>query len=110
MVDKSSEKDLGELHGILAKTLKEKIMSGDASPADLNVARQFLRDNNIECNGSNNLDIKTIFWLEEFLLKFKNTVIVVSHNRHFLDTVCTNIVDIDFQMMINNNINDFKFH
>ena len=60
MVDKSSEKDLGELHGILAKTLKEKIMSGDASPADLNVARQFLRDNNIECNGSNNLDIKSL--------------------------------------------------
>ena len=46
---------------------------------------------------TNNLDLKTIFWLEEFLLKFKNTVIVVSHNRHFLDTVCTNIVDIDFQ-------------
>tara|TARA_B100001250_G_scaffold126101_1_gene107293 strand:- start:2751 stop:4352 length:1602 start_codon:yes stop_codon:yes gene_type:complete len=46
---------------------------------------------------TNNLDINTIFWLEEFLLKFKNTVIVVSHNRHFLDTICTNIVDIDFQ-------------
>ena len=46
---------------------------------------------------TNNLDTKTIFWLEEFLLKFKNTVIVVSHNRHFLDTICTNIVDIDFQ-------------
>jgi len=46
---------------------------------------------------TNNLDIKTIFWLEEFLLNFKNTVIVVSHNRHFLDTICTNIVDIDFQ-------------
>jgi len=46
---------------------------------------------------TNNLDVKTIFWLEEFLLKFKNTVIVVSHNRHFLDTICTNIVDIDFQ-------------
>ena len=46
---------------------------------------------------TNNLDAKTIFWLEEFLLKFKNTVIVVSHNRHFLDTICTNIVDIDFQ-------------
>tara|TARA_B100000902_G_scaffold387272_1_gene431106 strand:- start:81 stop:1673 length:1593 start_codon:yes stop_codon:yes gene_type:complete len=46
---------------------------------------------------TNNLDAKTIFWLEEFLLRFKNTVIVVSHNRHFLDTICTNIVDIDFQ-------------
>ena len=48
---------------------------------------------------TNNLDVKTIFWLEDFLLKFKNTVIVVSHNRHFLDTICTNIVDIDFQQI-----------
>ncbi|MBL4625778.1 MAG: ATP-binding cassette domain-containing protein, partial [Flavobacteriales bacterium] len=37
-----------------------------------------------------------VSWLEDFLLNFKNTVIVVSHDRHFLDTVCTNIVDIDF--------------
>lgn len=46
---------------------------------------------------TNDLDIKTIAWLEDFLLDFKNTVIVVSHDRHFLDTVCTNIVDIDFK-------------
>ena len=45
---------------------------------------------------TNDLDIKTIDWLENFLLNFKNTVIVVSHDRHFLDTVCTQIVDIDF--------------
>jgi ATPase subunit of ABC transporter with duplicated ATPase domains len=45
---------------------------------------------------TNDLDIHTIAWLEDFLLDFKNTVIVVSHDRHFLDTVCTNIVDIDF--------------
>ena len=45
---------------------------------------------------TNDLDISTIAWLEDFLLDFKNTVIVVSHDRHFLDTVCTNIVDIDF--------------
>lgn len=45
---------------------------------------------------TNDLDVKTISWLEDFLLDFKNTVIVVSHDRHFLDTVCTNIVDIDF--------------
>ena len=45
---------------------------------------------------TNDLDIHTISWLEDFLLEFKNTVIVVSHDRHFLDTVCTNIVDIDF--------------
>ncbi|CAN5381074.1 ATP-binding cassette domain-containing protein [soil metagenome] len=45
---------------------------------------------------TNDLDLKTITWLEDFLLEFKNTVIVVSHDRHFLDTVCTHIVDIDF--------------
>ncbi|MDG1659014.1 MAG: ATP-binding cassette domain-containing protein, partial [Crocinitomicaceae bacterium] len=45
---------------------------------------------------TNDLDLKTIAWLEDFLLDFKNTVIVVSHDRHFLDTVCTNICDIDF--------------
>lgn len=48
---------------------------------------------------TNDLDVKTISWLEDFLLDFKNTVIVVSHDRHFLDTVCTNIVDIDFGKM-----------
>jgi len=45
---------------------------------------------------TNDLDLKTAGWLEDFLLEFKNTVIVVSHDRHFLDTVCTHIVDIDF--------------
>ena len=48
---------------------------------------------------TNDLDINTIAWLEDFLLEFKNTVIVVSHDRHFLDTVCTNIVDIDFSQV-----------
>lgn len=45
---------------------------------------------------TNDLDIETVTWLEDFLLEFKNTVIVVSHDRHFLDTVCTHTVDIDF--------------
>lgn len=45
---------------------------------------------------TNDLDIKTISWLEDFLLDFKNTVIVVSHDRHFLDTVCTHVCDIDY--------------
>ncbi len=45
---------------------------------------------------TNDLDIETISWLENFLEDFKNTVIVVSHDRHFLDTVSTHIVDIDF--------------
>lgn len=45
---------------------------------------------------TNDLDVNTISWLENFLADFKNTVIVVSHDRHFLDMVCTHIVDIDF--------------
>ncbi|MEY3084270.1 MAG: hypothetical protein RL037_450 [Bacteroidota bacterium] len=45
---------------------------------------------------TNDLDLKTISWLEDFLLDFKNTVIVVSHDRHFLDTVCTHVCDIDY--------------
>lgn len=48
---------------------------------------------------TNDLDLTTIGWLEDFLLDFKNTVIVVSHDRHFLDTVCTHICDIDFSKL-----------
>jgi ATPase subunit of ABC transporter with duplicated ATPase domains len=45
---------------------------------------------------TNHLDLKSIAWLEEFLSRFQNTVIVVSHDRHFLNQVCTHIADIDF--------------
>jgi ATPase subunit of ABC transporter with duplicated ATPase domains len=45
---------------------------------------------------TNDLDYETIQWLEDFLATYENTVIVVSHDRHFLDAVCTHIVDIDF--------------
>ena len=45
---------------------------------------------------TNHLDLKSISWLEEFLYRFQNTVIVVSHDRHFLNQVCTHIADIDF--------------
>ncbi len=45
---------------------------------------------------TNHLDLESIHWLEDFLSDFNNTVIVVSHDRHFLNTVCTHIADIDF--------------
>ena len=45
---------------------------------------------------TNNLDVESSIWLENFLANFSNTVIVVSHDRHFLDQVCTQIVDVDF--------------
>ncbi len=54
---------------------------------------------------TNNLDIKTVRWLENYLLDFENTIIIVSHNRHFLNKVCTHICDVDFgkiNMMLGN--------
>ncbi|MBF0569753.1 MAG: ATP-binding cassette domain-containing protein [Candidatus Omnitrophica bacterium] len=45
---------------------------------------------------TNHLDVETCMWLEDFLSSFENTAIVVSHDRHFLDNVCTHIADIDF--------------
>ncbi|MCM1437857.1 MAG: ATP-binding cassette domain-containing protein [Roseburia sp.] len=54
---------------------------------------------------TNNLDIKTVRWLEDYLMDFENTVIIVSHNRHFLNKVCTHICDVDYgkiNMMLGN--------
>ena len=54
---------------------------------------------------TNHLDIAAVNWLEDFLLDYEGTVIVVSHDRHFLNTVCTHIVDIDYtkiQMYVGN--------
>ncbi len=48
---------------------------------------------------TNDLDVETISWLENYLADFTNTVIVISHDRHFLDAVCTNICDIDYGKM-----------
>ena len=45
---------------------------------------------------TNSLDLEAIKWLEEFLINFSNTVIIVSHDRHFLNKVCTHIADIDY--------------
>lgn len=60
---------------------------------------------------TNNLDLKSISWLEDFLSRFPNTVIVVSHDRHFLNQVCTHTADIDFgriQVYVGNY--DFWYH
>ena len=45
---------------------------------------------------TNHLDIQAIEWLEDFLMDCESLIIVVSHDRHFLNTVCTNIVDVDY--------------
>ncbi len=53
-------------------------------------------DNLLLDEPTNDLDLETVNWLENYLANFDNTVLVVSHDRHFLDTICTHIVDIDF--------------
>ena len=57
---------------------------------------------------TNNLDFKTVRWLEDFLLDFENCVIIVSHNRHFLNKVCTHICDVDYGK-INMYIGNYDF-
>jgi ATPase subunit of ABC transporter with duplicated ATPase domains len=53
-------------------------------------------DNLLLDEPTNDLDLETVNWLETYLSNFDNTVLVVSHDRHFLDSICTHIVDIDF--------------
>ena len=53
-------------------------------------------DNLLLDEPTNDLDIETVMWLENYLAEFENTVLVVSHDRHFLDSVCTHTVDIDY--------------
>ncbi|MCL2228233.1 MAG: ATP-binding cassette domain-containing protein [Firmicutes bacterium] len=57
---------------------------------------------------TNNLDLAGVRWLENFLLDFKNTVIIVSHNRHFLNKVCTHICDVDYSQ-INMFVGNYDF-
>ena len=53
-------------------------------------------DNLLLDEPTNDLDMETVTWLEDYLANFEHTVLVVSHDRHFLDSVCTHTVDIDF--------------
>ena len=53
-------------------------------------------DNLLLDEPTNDLDLETVMWLENYLANFEHTVLVVSHDRHFLDSVCTHTVDIDF--------------
>lgn len=80
------------LHGQLMKNLtgKEKVKVLLAQALFGNP------DNLLLDEPTNDLDLETVLWLENYLANFQNTVIVVSHDRHFLDNVCTDIVDIDF--------------
>ena len=53
-------------------------------------------DNLLLDEPTNDLDMETVMWLEDYLANFEHTVLVVSHDRHFLDSVCTHTVDIDY--------------
>lgn len=81
-----------DLHGLLMKDLngnqKVRVLLAQAIFGNPDI---LLLD-----EPTNDLDIDTIAWLEDFLADFQNIVIVVSHDRHFLDMVCTNVVDVDF--------------
>lgn len=81
-----------ELHDVLMKTIsgKEKVRVLLAQALFGNP------DNLLLDEPTNDLDLDTVLWLENYLANFENTVIVVSHDRHFLDNVCTDIVDIDY--------------
>ncbi len=87
--------DLGikeEFHGILMKD-----MSGKQKVRVLLAQALFGKPDNLLLDEpTNDLDLETVRWLENYLANYENTVLVVSHDRHFLDTISTHTVDIDF--------------
>jgi ATPase subunit of ABC transporter with duplicated ATPase domains len=90
------DKTMGELDGkIKVKVLLARALFGNPDILILD-------------EPTNNLDLNGTHWLEEFLLNFKNTVIIVSHNRHFLNKVCTHICDVDFTQ-INMYVGNYDF-
>ncbi|MBI9013284.1 MAG: ATP-binding cassette domain-containing protein [Clostridiales bacterium] len=108
------EGEFAELDGWEAETNAEKMLMGLGIKKDLHskpmgelqggekvkvLLAQALfgnPDNLLLDEPTNHLDFKAINWLEEFLLSYQNTVLVVSHDRHFLNKVCTHMLDIDF--------------
>jgi len=81
-----------ELHGKLMKELKVK----EKVKVLLAQALFGKPENLLLDEPTNDLDLESVNWLEHYLSEFENTVLVVSHDRHFLDSICTHIVDIDF--------------
>ncbi len=89
------------LSGLGVKEDKHYILMGDLSGKEkvrvmLAQALYGNPDNLLLDEPTNDLDMETVMWLEEYLSNFEHTVLVVSHDRHFLDSVCTHTVDIDF--------------
>lgn len=89
------------LSGLGIKEDKHYMLMGDLSGKEkvrvmLAQALYGNPDNLLLDEPTNDLDMDTVMWLEEYLSNFEHTVLVVSHDRHFLDSVCTHTVDIDF--------------
>ncbi len=89
------------LSGLGIKEDKHYMLTGDLSGKEkvrvmLAQALYGNPDNLLLDEPTNDLDMETVTWLEEYLSNFEHTVLVVSHDRHFLDSVCTHTVDIDF--------------
>ncbi len=89
------------LSGLGIKEDRHYMMMGDLPNAEkvrVMLARALFGnpDNLLLDEPTNDLDLDTVAWLEDYLSKFENTVLVVSHDRHFLDSVCTHTLDIDY--------------
>ena len=89
------------LSGLGIKEDKHYSLMGDLSGKEkvrVMLAQAFFGnpDNLLLDEPTNDLDMETVMWLEDYLANFEHTVLVVSHDRHFLDSVCTHTVDIDF--------------
>ena len=90
------------LTGLGIDTSLQNMMMSDLKESDkvkVMLARALFGDPDILLldEPTNGLDLESKAWLEEFLLDFKNTVIVISHDRHFLNKICTHMVDIDYE-------------
>ena len=108
------ENEFAELDGWTAESDAEKLLNELEIPEELFYTEMALVDAKIKVKvllaqalfgnpdvllldePTNNLDIKTIAWLEDYLINYENTTIIVSHNRYFLNRVCTHICDVDF--------------
>ncbi len=108
------EGEFAEMNGWEAETEADQLLNGLGIPMDLHTAPMSALDGRQKVKvllaqalfgrpsivlldePTNGLDIEAIDWLEEFLMDYPGTIIVVSHDRHFLNAVCTHIVDIDY--------------
>jgi ATPase subunit of ABC transporter with duplicated ATPase domains len=108
------EEEFGELDGWSAESNASKMLSDLGMPENLHEMQMSQLEEGLKVRvllaqalfanpdilildePTNHLDIDNCIWLEEFLCNFKNTAIVVSHDRHFLDKICTHIADIDY--------------